>query len=461
MASVCIHAPSSNRRGLCSHLKPFEARQSTDTLPQRDRSGTVSGIIDMSSLGAMAEDVRFALPVSRGRCDDDFMPVREEFERNFAERGELGASLCVMREGEVLVDLFGGLADETGRPWTEDTLVVVFSATKGATALCAHVLASRGELDLDSAVTRYWPEFRGEGRDDVTVRMLLNHQAGLPGISEPLAEFAVYDFDEMVERIRHERPLWRPGAGHGYHAMTFGWLVGEVVRRVSTLSIGAFFGEAIARPLSLDFWIGLPASEEHRVATTIMDGGSRVSLSPRFDDAVARGEPLQVSLLNSTGRFLDPGGCDAPGAHAAEIPAAGGITNARGLAHLYAPLSVGDEDFVGQAQLVQMISTESAAGEDRVTFDTSRFSAGFQKASVGLTGVRDQPQTFVVSEAAFGHCGLGGAVGFADPQGRFSFGYAMNRHDRAPVGARSRYQSLIDATYRCMGYSGSSGGKWH
>ena len=393
-----------------------------------------------------------------------FREVRDEFERNLSERDELGAAVCVMHEGRTVVDLWGGIATpESGSPWQAETLVVVFSCTKGATALCAHILASRGELDLDAPVRKYWPEFRSAGTEEITPRMLLNHQAGLPGVSDPVTPADLMDFGLMAARMTRERPLWRPGTRYGYHALTFGWLVGEVVRRVSGETVGNFLRANVTKPLGIDFWIGLAPNEEHRVATTIGPQPGAQGFSPRFEEALARGEPIQVTAVNSLGGLFEPGGCDAPGVHAAEIPAANGIASARGLAGMYCPLSLdgrhGDVVLVDEDQIAQMAATESAAVEECVFFGPLRHSAGFLKASPGRQALLTS-EGIVLSEAAFGHPGQGGAIGFADPVARFSFGYVMNRHPVAGESEGARHQPLINATYRSLGYRSSDSGKW-
>src|SRR5262245_22180171 len=191
-------------------------------------------------------------PGISGRFRPRFERVYQEFARNFQERGEVGASVCVMWEGETVVDLWGGTARvDTGAPWQSDTLTHVWSSTKGATALCAHILASRGLLDLDAPVVQYWPEFGQQGKNSITVAMLLAHQAGLPAVREPLPQGAFYDWDLMVGSLAAEAPFWEPGTRNGYHALTFGFLVGEVVRRVSGRSLGTFFRDEVAAPLGL------------------------------------------------------------------------------------------------------------------------------------------------------------------------------------------------------------------
>src|SRR6266540_3541426 len=185
-----------------------------------------------------------------GSCAEQFAQVREEFERSFAERGEVGAAVCVTYRGETVVDLWGGTADPAnGRAWDRDTLTHVWSATKGATALCAHMLASRGELDLNAPVVTYWPEFGKHGKDVILVRHLLSHQAGLPAIREPLPPGSFYNWQHMVDTLAQEEPFWRPGTRNGYHALTFGFLVGEVIRRESGRTFGTYFRDEVAGPL--------------------------------------------------------------------------------------------------------------------------------------------------------------------------------------------------------------------
>ena len=213
------------------------------------------------------------MPQIEGATAPGFDAVREAFATNFTDGAEIGAALSVYLHGEKVVDLWGGVADpQEARPWQRDTLQAVYSTTKGATSACALLLAQRGELDLDAPVAAYWPEFAAEGKRDIPVRWLLTHQAGLPALDRPLALADALAWDPMAEALAAQRPSWIPGTEHGYHALTYGWLVGEVVRRVSGRSLGTFFRTEIAEPLGLDFWIGLPKPEEHRVARIIEPG---------------------------------------------------------------------------------------------------------------------------------------------------------------------------------------------
>ena len=225
-----------------------------------------------------------------------FEAVRDEFARNFAERDEVGAAVCVTVDGETVVDLWGGVADPaTDRPWEADTRVVVYSCTKGATALCAHILADRGLLDLDAPVAQYWPEFATNGKEDATVSMMLDHSVGVPALSGELQPGAMYDWDLMCDLLARQEPWWTPGTRNGYHMITFGWTVGELVRRVSGRSLGTFFREEVAAPLGLEFDIGLPEELEPTVAPIIV-----WVPDPDYDSSFTRAiraEPRGVSAM--------------------------------------------------------------------------------------------------------------------------------------------------------------------
>jgi CubicO group peptidase (beta-lactamase class C family) len=391
----------------------------------------------------------------QGTCAPGFAQVRDEFAGNFAERGEVGASVCVSVDGETVVDLWGGVADPaTGRPWTRDTIGHVWSATKGATALCAHILAARGLLDLNAPVATYWPEFAKNGKEGILVRHLLNHQAGLPAVREPLPAGAFYDWALMTDVLAREEPFWRPGTRNGYHALTFGYLVGEVVRRVSGRTLGAFFRDEVAGPLGLDFWLGLPEEHEHRVAPTVPapppGPGDAV---PSFHVA-ALTEPTSVQalvLVNSGGYMLLPGESDTRAAHAAEFGAVGGITNARGLAGMYRTLALGGAPLVDPDQLAVMAAVSSATSVDAVMLVPTRWALGFVKTMDNRYLPAADREGVLLSEEAFGHVGMGGSHGFADPRARLSFGYTMNRQGTG-LGVNERGQSLVDAVYRALGY---------
>jgi CubicO group peptidase (beta-lactamase class C family) len=404
-----------------------------------------------------------------GFYDPRFEAVAREFEQNFLERGEVGASVCVTLEGERVVDLWGGIArTATNAPWNEDTIGVVWSSTKGATALCAHILAARGKLDLDAPVAEYWPEFAQGGKEAIPVKMLLNHQAGLPAVREMLPPGAFHQWDFMVQALERQEPFWKPGTMHGYHAFTFGWLVGEVVRRVSGKSLGTFFREEVAEPLGLDFWIGLPEEHEARTAQLIFppNPGPGDPI-PAVFLAMADPTSVQFAAIANTGGYFSPGPddffFDSRASHAAEIGAAGGITNARGLAGMYAPLANGGSlngvHLVNRDVLARM-GAVSSAGLNAVILLHTRWSLGYPKS---VDSHREPGATvddsLILSEAAFGHSGVGGSLGFADPVERVSFGYVMNRMG-AGAGINARGQSQVDALYRSLGYTSNASGAW-
>jgi len=397
----------------------------------------------------------------QGTCDGRFSEVEEQFERNFAQRNEVGASVCVAVDGETVVDLWGGVADaSTGREWERDTIGVVWSATKGAAAICAHMLVSRGELGLDRRVTDYWPEFGKNGKDEVTVRMLLSHQAGLAAHREPLPEGGLCDWDLSVDLLAAQEPWWEPGTKSGYHALTFGHLVGELVRRISGVSLGTFFRQEVAEPLGIDFWIGLPESEHARCAPTIPgEPPTDPAQLPRFYQA-ALFDPtsLQGHVLLNSGGLMTPGAMDTPAVYAAEIPAVNGVANARALAGLYRPLSTGGGDLIDEATLAEAARVASALNVDATILYPARWSLGFMKAvdNLGLAdgGVEN---SVLLTDEAFGHVGMGGSVGFADPKARLAFGYSMNRQGGG-LGMNDRGQALVDAVYRALGYRQPDGG---
>src|SRR5260370_8696132 len=355
---------------------------------------------------------------------------------------------------------------DTQTPWGEDTVTLVWSATKGATALCAHMLASRGELDLDAPVTRYWPEFGQAGKEEMPVRMLLNSQAGLAALRQPLPPGAFWDWDLMVTMLEKEEPWWTPGSMHGYHGLTFGWLVGEVIRRVSGKSLGTFFREEVAEPLGLDFWIGLPEALESRVAPIIPDDppGQSGPLNPIFQAIFTDPSSLSALQMFNTGGYMRPGtdgvfGFNTRAAHGAEIGSVGAITNAGGLAGMYAPLANGGS-LVNRDTLVRMGAVSSATSVDMVVLLPMRFSLGFAK-SVDNRRVpfATENDSYILSEEAFGFPGFGGANAFADPVARMSFGYAMNRMGPG-VGLNARSQSLLDASSLSLCYTSNAGGSW-
>ena len=282
-----------------------------------------------------------------GTCDPAFDGVRDAFAANFDDMHEVGAAVAVHIDGRPVVDLWAGDADaDSGRPWSEETLALVFSTTKGLTAVCALLLWERGELDIDAPVAEVWPEFAAAGKATVTTRHLLSHQTGLPAFVEPITVEACHDLDEVASRLAAQTPEWEPGTAHGYHALTYGWLVGEVVRRVTGRTVGRWFADEVAGPLGLDTWIGLPPEHEDRVARLL---AMRLDRVPPEAAADPRAQAIVMAILDQSSLtfrvFTNPpilgdvSDFNSPALHRAEWPAANGITTARSLSRLYGELA--------------------------------------------------------------------------------------------------------------------------
>ncbi len=401
-----------------------------------------------------------------GSCRPGFERVAEAFERNLKEKGEIGASVCLTVGGETVVDLWGGVADpKTKAPWTRDTVGIVFSCTKGATAVCAHVLASRGQLDLDAPVAELWPEFAQHGKDRVTTRMMLDHSSAVPAVRAPVKDDGPYDWAYMTDRLAAEVPFWEPGTRNGYHGFTFGWTVGEMVRRASGKSLGTFFREEIAGPLGLDFWIGLPEAIEPRVAPIVPHVYKAAdAVTPFMRDLATNKESVAALFYFNNGAWRS-GGANSRAGHAAEIGAANGITNARGLAGMYAPLANGGGDLVDATTLARMGEVSMATHDDATLRIPTRFALGFMKSmdnrkrSMAAKLWGEDCDSVIMGSAAFGHVGAGGSLGFADPAAGMSFGYTMNRMGPGLL-MNERGQSLVDAAYLSLGYRYKDGGVW-
>ena len=400
--------------------------------------------------------------IIHGTFDPDFAEVAEAFEQNFTAHDEVGASVTLTVGGKTVVDLWGGHRDaERTEPWDEDTVCIVFSCTKGAVALCAHVLVSRGLLDLDAPVSDVWPEFAQNGKEQATVRMMLDHSAGVPAMRAPLAPGDCCDWDAMIAHLEREEAWWPPGTRNGYHMINFGWTVGELVRRVSGRTLGTFFREELAEPLGADFWIGLPESEEPRVAPMIPWRPDPDAEPSPFQRAILEDpQSLQAMALLNTGGF-DP---NSQACHAAEIGGGGGISNARGLARLYAPFasdgrSPDGQELIDAETRERMARVSMATHEDATLLLPSRFALGFMKTMDNRARKSGSTDSVVLSDAAFGHVGAGGSIGFADPEAQLSFGYAMNRMGEGIL-LNERGQSLVDAAYRCLGYESNASGAW-
>jgi CubicO group peptidase (beta-lactamase class C family) len=360
-------------------------------------------------------------PHVQGHCDARFTAVRAAFEENFRDRDELGAAVAVTLDGETVVDLWAGWADAAHtRPWERETLVNVWSTSKGPTALCAHILADRGLLDFDAPVAAYWPEFAAAGKESVLVRHLLSHRAGLAGLRVPHTFAQLCDWELTVRRLAEQEPWWEPGTRSGYHALTFGHLVGEVVRRISGLLPGAFLEREVTGPLGIDFTIGLPEKEAGRTAELV--------------------HPPTASSSEQSAAFAQL----AP----AEIPAANGHGTARAVAALYGIFALR-----GAYGSRQVLSPEAAerVREGQGGCRDLVLGAGFEhETEIGLGLWLSGPGgSYGPNPRAFGHDGFGGSCGLADPEAGVSLGYVMNRMG-PHIADDPRKMALVDALYSAL-----------
>ncbi|HYB99493.1 MAG TPA: serine hydrolase domain-containing protein [Candidatus Limnocylindrales bacterium] len=381
-----------------------------------------------------------------GNCDEKFEPVRETFAAAFDSGLEVGAAVAVTIDNELVVDLWAGHADHAGtRPWQRDTIANFYSTTKGVVALLAHRLVEEGRIDLDAPVTRYWPEFGQVGKQTMPVRHLLNHKAGLPAVSMHLALDAIYDWSVMTEALAAQEPWWQPGAAHGYHAVTYGWLIGEVMRRVTGKSVGSYLRDEIAEPLGLDLWIGLPESEDGRCAELAAPQLTIVEGQPNLLELIMRDpESVTAKAFTNPPTLMMPGTVNSRPWRGAEIPGANGHGSARSLAQLYGAVASGGDlrgvHVLGPQQAARA-ATEEARGMDLVLQMNTRIGLGFMLS---------QPHaSFSPREGAFGHPGAGGSVAFADPSVKMGFGYVMNRMG-PHILIDPRAQALINAAHSCV-----------
>src|SRR5262245_6745282 len=353
-----------------------------------------------------------------GQCDPRFAAVRGTFAAAFDAGREVGASFAATVDGRTVVDLWGGHADAARtRPWQRDTIVNVFSTTKAMTALCAHMLVDRGLIDLDAPVARYWPEFAAAGKAAMPVRMLLSHTAGLAAIRERISLDTLYDWDRYAAAIAAQAPWWEPGTANGYHAVTFGHLVGELIRRTSGKSVGQFLRDEVTGPLGADFHVGLPASEDGRC-------GDMIGATAAENAAAGLGTPAPDSLRAKVlgNPALRPEQANTSAWRRAEIPAANGHGNARSVARVLSALACG-----GAVDGIRLLSADSIAraiepqayDRDLVLGFRIKWGLGFMLASKELP--------LSPSPRAFGHGGWGGSLGFVDLDARVSWAYVMNK----------------------------------
>jgi len=371
--------------------------------------------------------------------------VREAFEGNFASGEEVGAGCAVYHRGKLVVDLVGGHFDGAKtQPYTDDALQLVFSTTKGVPAIAVGMCVDRGLIDYDEKVTTYWPEFAANGKGDATVAQLLSHQCGLITVDQPTTLADALDWKTITSRLADGTPEWPIGTAHGYHALTYGWLAGELIRRTDGRTPGQFVAEEIAGPLGLDLWIGLPAEHESRVSPMLG------SLATKSDDPAVQAMIDQFfgpgsnayRALYLNGAFEFEGQADNPfntaEVHAAEIPAGNGIANARSLAKLYAAT-------LGEVDGIQLLSEATRdRARLRVTPDGETDQCLMLESTFGMGFMVHGPMTVYSGPGSYGHPGAGGSVAFAQPERDLAFAYVMNQMATNLAGDM-RAQRLLEA----------------
>lgn len=375
-----------------------------------------------------------------GACDPRFAGLREAFTANFTERGEPGGAIALMIEGKPVCDLWGGHRDASRtKAWQRDTLVNFFSVGKAFTALVALRLVERGMLDLDAPAARLWPEFAQSGKETITLRHMLSHRAGLPAIRESLPDGAMLDWGRMIRALEEQPPWWEPGTAHGYHVNTYGYLVGELVRRASDSTVGEILRDEIARPLAADVHIGLPQAEHHRAAEFLWPPVLPETPENLLDD----------DILMKWNTYWNPPGISGAGWvntaewRSAEIPSTNGHGTARGIARVYAALAAGgmidNVEILSRSMLAAAVE-EQSFGPDRILGRESRFALGFQ--------LPQAERPLGPNAEAFGHFGAGGSLGFCDPVAGVAFAYVTN--DMGPRWQNPRNKALLAAIYECL-----------
>ncbi|MER5200172.1 serine hydrolase domain-containing protein [Streptomyces sp. NPDC002755] len=379
-----------------------------------------------------------------GAVAEGFEPVREAFVRNFETLGDRGAAVAVYRDGHKVVDLWGGARDvdgaADGAPWEQGTAQIVRSATKGVAATALLLLHQRGELDLDAPVGAYWPEYKAAGKERTLVRHLLAHRAGVPVLDRPLTPAEAADPDLGAAAVAAQAPAWEPGTDHGYHAQTYSWLAGELVRRITGRTIGEWIADEITGPVGADLWLGLPPTQSARVGRVgqVDAPAQSGTLRTRPKPAVAAAYADPASLTRRAFAAITPlPDENDPAYRAAALPASNGIATADGLARFYASLigEVAGGVRLLRPETMELARGEQSAGPDRVLVVNTRF---------GLGPMLHGAASPLLSPASFGHPGRGGALGLADPESGIAFGYVTNGF-RTSVTADPRAQALLRA----------------
>ncbi len=383
-----------------------------------------------------------AAPID-GSTAPRFSAVADAFAENFTAHGEVGAAVSVYHRGVPVVDLWGGFADrDSARPWGRDTLQIVFSATKGVTATCVHLLVERGVLDLDAPVASVWPEFAAEGKDAIPLRWVLSHRAGLAAVTGDVTMDDILGWHGVVDAIAAQAPIWEPGTRHGYHARSFGWILGEVVRRATGKRLGQFLAAEVAAPFDLDLFVGLPASELPRVAHTYPPVIA-ADVQDAIDAFMGPDTTLGQVLSGPSNLFGYDDMWNRPDLLRAEMPSSNGVATARSLARMYAAL-IGEVD--GKRLLrpdtVARATESQVDGPDCVLGVAIPFGLGFMTPPPGGP------------PGSFGHVGAGGSVALADPAGEWSFAYVANQMQLGITGD-ARSAALLDAVVASLEGVGS------
>jgi CubicO group peptidase (beta-lactamase class C family) len=376
-----------------------------------------------------------------GTCDAAFHAVRDAFQNNFIEHGEIGASVYITVNGVKVVDLWGGFSNpEKTSTWQEDQLVNAFSIGKGVTAVVAAQCVANGLVSYETRVASLWPEFAVQGKEELTLRDLLGHRAGLPAIRKRLAPNAMFDWKHMTDSLASEEPWWTPGTEHGYHVNTYGFLVGEMLRRATGKSVGRLISEYIAGPLQVEIYLGTPVELHSRIADYEWP-----------NDPFPEQEPagLNEEQLLQFNTYYNPSGLSGAGVvnsepwRLAEMPSTNVHASARAISILYTSLAHGgthDNVSLLPKEVLNTASSEVSNGDDRILHRTSRFAHGFQ-LPIPERGFGPNPESF-------GHFGAGGSVGFCDPKAKVGFGYVMNQ--MGPRWQNPRNRALIDSLYSCL-----------
>jgi CubicO group peptidase (beta-lactamase class C family) len=382
-------------------------------------------------------------------ADDVLQRLKPLFRENFEKLGELGAAVSIWQHGKPIVDLYSGFCDARHeKPWEADTLVLIWSATKGIASACALHVLQEYRIGIDRYVAEFWPEFAQAGKEKITLSQLLSHQAGLCALD---ARVDILDYGAVIRALEVQKPLWPPGTAHGYHARTFGFLFDELVRRIAGKTLSQYWREAFAQPLNLDLWIGLPEEQNPRVATIYAaksgrppEPKNRQSGSDFYLDLVTPGTLARKTFSSPYG-LQSVSGMNPPAVRALPIVSFGGIGSASALAKFYSMLANGGnldgKTFFSEETIVWMTATLTD-GMDRVFQIPTTFSAGFMKDPRNT-----RRRMFGTSPSAFGHPGAGGSHAFADPKNKISFAYVMNQMEQSLL-PNEKSLRLVEEVYR-------------